>query len=384
MTANSRKTIGIYFPYFMGGGAEAVGLWMLEALKKHYDLTLFTFTPVNWTKLNLMYGTSLSSEQIQVKSVLPSFTNSLSNFFIANNPHVRQFSIHTTLRLLKNNSSNYDLMISGFNAADLGINGIQYIHWPKVLEGGKLAPTYNKISEFSQEQAQKNLSLVNSAVVACAAKDAYGVDSIIVYPPVVIAPRSETERAAEDIFICSGRLVKSKEPHKVINILQKVREKGYNIKLYITGGGGGFAERNYENMVRKMAKENAEWVTLYSNLSYEDYTNLLYRCKYGIHFKTEPFGIVIAEMLKAGCIPFVKSQGGQTEIVGQHNTELFFDSEEEAVAKIISVLENPELQNRLINLLKEQQNLFSSSRFSEEIIDLVEQYFLHKNSSTKI
>jgi glycosyltransferase involved in cell wall biosynthesis len=274
-------------------------------------------------------------------------------------------------------------MISGFNAADLGVNGIQYIHWPRVLEGGKLALTYNKISQFSQEQARQNFSLVNSAAVAQAAQESYGVESVIVYPPVVIESRSQQERSTEDIFICSGRLVKSKQPHKAINILQKVREKGYNVKLYITGGGGA-AEQNYENMVRKMVKANADWVTLYHNLSYVDYANLLYRCKYGIHFKQEPFGIVIAEMLKAGCIPFVKSQGGQTEIVGQHNTELFFDSEEEAVAKIISVLENPELQNNLINSLKEQQNLFSSSRFSEEIIALVEQYFLHKNPNIKI
>lgn len=37
------KRLAIYYPCFMGGGAEAVGLWILEALKNDYDLTLYTF-----------------------------------------------------------------------------------------------------------------------------------------------------------------------------------------------------------------------------------------------------------------------------------------------------------------------------------------------------
>jgi glycosyltransferase involved in cell wall biosynthesis len=170
-------------------------------------------------------------------------------------------------------------------------------------------------------------------------------------------------------------LVKSKQPHKSINILQKVREKGHDIKLYITGGGGGSAESSYETLVKKMVQENADWVTLYQNLSYSDYAKILYKCKYGIHLKREPFGISVAEMVRAGAIPFVKSQGGQTEIVGRQNTELFFENEEQASETILAVLESSELQEKLISSLQDQQNLFSTGHFCQEIVDLVAQYF---------
>lgn len=370
-----RKTIAIYFPYFMGGGAEAVGLWMLEALKKKYHLTLYTFADLHWEKLNDMYGTFLSSEQVQVKSILPSFALAIANFLIANNPHFRQLAIHSTLRVLKANSHDYDLVISGFNAADLGTTGIQYIHWVNVLEGGPLGPLYSKLSRFSLEQAKKNISLVNSSDVAAAVQRAYGIESEVIYPPVIIAPQTGEPEQKEDAFVCSGRLVKSKQPHQAIKIFKKLRQKGYDIKLYITGGGGGSTERKYTNTVRNMAKANADWVTLYENLSYADYTKLLYKCKYGIHIKTEPFGISVAEMVKAGAIPFVKSKGGQTEIVGTQNRELFFDNADEAVEKIIAVLENTALQKKLIQSLKEQQNIFSTGRFGQEIINIVDRYF---------
>ncbi|MFM6494965.1 MAG: glycosyltransferase family 1 protein, partial [Microcystis panniformis] len=59
-----KKTIGVYMPYFMGGGAESVALWILEALKEKYDLTLFTFYYPDWEKLNKLYETSLTPKEV--------------------------------------------------------------------------------------------------------------------------------------------------------------------------------------------------------------------------------------------------------------------------------------------------------------------------------
>lgn len=188
----------------------------------------------------------------------------------------------------------------------------------------------------------------------------------------------------EDAFICSGRLVKAKEPHKVIQILKKVREQGFDIKLHITGGGGGVYQWQYNRLIRKMVAENSSWITLYENLPYKDYIQVLAKCKYGIHFKKEPFGISIAEMVKAGAIPFVRSVGGQIEVVGQHNEELFFNNEEEAVDKIIAVLKNSTTQNKLIQSLTEQKTLFSTHKFMSEINDVVDSYFDKQLNTSKL
>ncbi|MFM6057174.1 MAG: glycosyltransferase family 1 protein, partial [Microcystis aeruginosa] len=65
------KKIAIYYPCFSGGGAEAVALWMMEALKDKYHLTLITFADLDWQRLNLMYGTTLNAQSIKVDSLLP-------------------------------------------------------------------------------------------------------------------------------------------------------------------------------------------------------------------------------------------------------------------------------------------------------------------------
>jgi glycosyltransferase involved in cell wall biosynthesis len=365
------KKIAIYYPYFMGGGAEAVGLWIIQALKDKYDLTLFTLGNIDLEKLNLMYGTSISNKDIKIKTILPKFITKICYFLMANSKDIRMAFFHLLIRFFKQHSQQYDLVLSGYNAMDMGQVGIQYIHWVQVLEGTRL---HRKISNFSEAQISKNLSIANSYCVADVVKKTYGVDSKIVYPPVVIDVPNIPWSEKEEAFICSGRIVKPKEPDRVIKILKLVRERGFDIKLHITGGGGGIYEWQYTNLIKKLVSENSSWITVHENLPYKEYIKILAKCKYGIHYKKEPFGISIAEMVKAGAIPFVRKEGGQVEIVGQSNEELFFNNEEEAVNKIVDVLSSFNKQSKLVQSLSEQQNLFSTQKFISEIREVVSTY----------
>ncbi|WP_413198658.1 glycosyltransferase [Nostoc piscinale] len=369
------KKIAIYYPYFMGGGAEAVGLWIIQALKDKYDLTLFTLGKVEIERLNLMYGTSILNDDIKIKNLLPEVITNFCYFMMANSKNIRMAFFHLLIRFFKQHSQEYDLVLSGYNAVDMGQVGIQYIHWVKVLEGTHF---HRKISNFSEAQISQNLSIANSYCVADVVKKTYGIDAKVVYPPVVIDVPNLPWHEKEDAFICSGRIVKAKEPHRVIKILKLVREQGFDIKLHITGGGGGIYEWQYTNLIKNLVSENSSWITVHENLPYKEYIQVLARCKYGIHFKKEPFGISIAEMVKAGAIPFVRSDGGQVEIVGQHNQELFFNTEAEAVEKIIDVLKNSDQQNKLIQSLTNQKNLFSTHRFMSEINENVTEYLEQK------
>lgn len=369
---SQKKTIALWYPAFMGGGAESVALWMLEALKEDYDVTLFTITQVDLNRLNSMYGTQLSGESIKVKSLSPQFATPLVHSAIANNGDLRMLGFHWLIRYLKSQQSHYDLAMSAYNAIDLGCQGIQYVHWVNVVEGNEF---YQKISEFSRESLKQNISIANSHFVAQRAKQEYGIESTVVYPPVVLESLDMSWEQKENAFICSGRLTKAKQPHKVIQILKRVRQKGFDVKLHLTGGGGGAYALKYRRFLQKMVDENADWVTLHENLKYKDYINVLYRCRYGIHYKLEPFGISIAEMLKAGLIPFVRSKGGQVEIVGEENQALFFDSLDEAEEKIINVLKEPQKQQQLLNVLDERKSLFSTEQFMSGVKAVVEGYF---------
>lgn len=368
----NRKKIAFYYPYFTGGGAEAVGLWMIQALMDKYDITLFTVGSINIEKLNSMYGTNISTENIQIHQLVPNYLTTTCYFLIANSQHFRHFFLHLLLREFKKHCHLYDLSMSGYNAIDMGRKGIQYIHWPRVFEEIKF---YHKLSNFSEESLRQNISLVNSEAIFKRVEKAYDIDAKVLFPPVVIPTQYIPWEEKEDSFICSGRIVKAKEPHRAVKILKRVREAGFDIKLHITGGGGGIYGWQYKRMIKKLVAENSSWITLHENRPYEEYATLLSKCKYGIHYKKEPFGISIAEMVKAGAIPFVRSIGGQVEIVGDRNQELLFNSEDEAVEKIIATLKDENQQKQLIASLEDRKYLFSTEKFISDIQGVVDTYF---------
>jgi glycosyltransferase involved in cell wall biosynthesis len=380
MKASKKKGIAVWQPYFRGGGAEAVALWILEALKQDYDVTLFTLVDVDFSLLNSMYNTQLDLDSVTINSQIPRYLDKFIFRIMDMNKIFRMAFVYWTIKHFKDNSQHYDLTLSAFNAVDLGRPSIQYIHWVNVVEKkSKKAKSWLKILmkwvDFSYENLEKNKSLVNSKCTAGHVKKCYGIDSEVVYPPVIATVETLPWSEREDVFLCSGRIVKSKQTHRVIKILKKVREKGIDVKLFITGGGSGNYGSSYFKEVKQLAEQNSEWVKIYENLTYSDYLKVASQCRYGIHLKPEPFGISVAEMVKADIIPFVRSQGGQIEIVGTENSELLFQDESEAIEKIIQVVKSPTLQKKLLESLNERKELFSTEKFTNDIRLAVSQYF---------
>ncbi|WP_017302418.1 glycosyltransferase [Nodosilinea nodulosa] len=372
MTHSPRQTIAVWQPYFLGGGAEAVALGVLVALADDYDVTLFTLIDVDLAHLNAMYGTNLSRDRLRVRAMLSPALTRLVHSLIANLPWVRLALIHWSIRRFKAISSRYDLAISTYNAVDLGRPGLQYIHWVNVVEqprqkAGPVMRLMLRLSRFSEANLKANRSLTNSFCTAEVVQQTYGIDAQVVYPPVTTAIAPVPWEQKETAFLCSGRVVVAKQTHRVIEILAAVRQRGFDVKLHITGGGGGTYGWGYERRVRQLAAANADWVTFHCDLPYADYLNVLARCRYGIHHKPEPFGISVAEMVNAGMIPFVYNRGGQIEIVNAANTDLIFDSAQDAVEKIVAVLENCDRQTTLLNALAQQKSLFSTKRFTQEV-----------------
>jgi glycosyltransferase involved in cell wall biosynthesis len=379
MATRSKQKILVWQPYFMGGGAEAVALWILEALRKDYDVTLITLSDISFPWLDSMYFTHLSKTNIKLETQLKKWMRLPAYFLISQNKIARMFFIYWSIRFLKRRSSHYDIVFSAFNALDMGVAGIQYLHWVNVLENRQKKKTvwqkaFVKWANFSYDKLGQNFSVANSKYTAQEVKKVYGLEAGVVYPPVTTTIQALPWQDKENAFLCSGRITRAKQTHRAISILKAVRSKGFDIKLYITGGGGGVYTQKYLREIRKLAQENSDWVSLYQNLPYKDYLQVLARCRYGIHYKPEPFGISIAEMLKADMIPFVRSKGGQVEIVGSENRDLLFENEAVGVEKIVRVLGDQDLQKEILNTLKQRQSLFSTQHFVEEIQSTVKQY----------
>jgi hypothetical protein len=105
-------------------------------------------------------------------------------------------------------------------------------------------------------------------------------------------------------------------------------------------------------------------------ISREALLRLVSKHKYGIHgMQYEHFGIAVAEMVKAGCIVFVPGGGGQVEIVDDER--LIYNSEREAIWKIITVLSDKNFQLSLLRRLASQAQLFSTEHFINQIRGIV-------------
>jgi glycosyltransferase involved in cell wall biosynthesis len=104
------------------------------------------------------------------------------------------------------------------------------------------------------------------------------------------------------------------------------------------------------------------------------------RQRYGMHaFKDEHFGMAVAEMLQAGCVPFVHNSGDPPEIVGR-DSRLVYDSAEEAAQKIMHVLGNPGVQDDLRQRLALRKDLYSVEAFVRAIRAEIERALNFKRS----
>src|SRR5262249_18388475 len=108
------------------GGGNGVAAWMLEALKREYEVTVLTWVPVDLQAINTFYGTALRASEFRFLRV-------------ATAPRLLLGAVPLPLALLRNSllmrrckriATDYDVFVTANNEADFGRPGIQYVHFP--------------------------------------------------------------------------------------------------------------------------------------------------------------------------------------------------------------------------------------------------------------
>ena len=199
-------------------------------------------------------------------------------------------------------------------------------------------------------------------------KDFFHTEPIVLYPPVPESPIVVPWEKKENGFIWVGRFTPEKKMEKVVKIIKKVREQGLNMNFHIIGVK---TDPAYFKLIKKYQKRYKHWIYIEKNKDEASKLELISKYRYGINGReNEPFGIAIAEVVKAGCILGVPKGGGQIEIV--NHEDLIFSSEKDAVAKIVNTLSNKKRQYELLEHLKEQTEKFAVDRFRKKVRELVE------------
>ena len=376
------------------GGKEAVFAWALQSVCSTYEVTVFTWNAsVNTAGCNRQYGSSLAQGDFRLKR--PGvMLRALCRLIVALDPDPASIQPAVLLmRLAKRISGGYDLAIACEMETDFGVPGLQYIHYPwlgafapaleafenlrgwrkvKGFLNGQLRP-WMWLGGFSLRRMRANRTLTNSDWTGRGVQAAYGLESATLHPPAPGVFSSVPWAERENGFLCIGRIHPSKRIDWVIEALEPLRAEIPGLRLHIVGKTGDQAEDlRYFRFLQQKVESRAGWITIYPDLSRRELEDLAARQRYGVHAMIdEHFGIAIAEMMRAGCIPFVHDSGGAPEIVS-HDPRLLYKSAEELRSRILRVVRAPEEQHALSAALRGSAERFSPKRFMEDFLKIVE------------
>lgn len=367
------------------GGAEAVCMNILNALASHYTVELITLTNPQRSELQSYYELSFSADSVftqgRIGPFLEQVTTRLSHIGGVGNLGVLDAALIN--RIARRRSSEYDLIISSMAEMYFKTPSIQYIHYPnfyrKVLNEGEagLYGIYEyicqKISKADNIPQDSTTYIANSEWTAKQFQQIYGERPRVVYPPV------DTEgfhpvpwHKREEGILVVGRIAADKRLIDILDTYKSLKQNRYDGILRIVGP---IHDEEYYRRVQEKA-ESIQDVFFQGAVSRSDLVSLMSTHRYAIHGKREEhFGMVVAEFIAAGMIPFVPDSGGQPEIVA-NDPMLLYNSWETLQAKMETVLMDYKLQQEIRGRLPDIKACFGAERFREEI-----QYIVKSDST---
>ena len=366
------------------GGSNGVAAWILQALAPIHRVTLLSWQPVSIEPVNRFFGTTLKPGDFDTIDVPASWRAALDRLPVP----AALIKLSLLMRRARDVGADYEVLFGVHNEMDFGRRGIQYIHYPTYFRPrpdvdlrwyhrprSALTLYYrvaDRIAGFSADRLKRNLTLVNSDWTGARVQRSLGITTHTLYPPVV-APAAGVpwdERRAG--FLVIGRISPEKEIERVMRILARVRREHADLTLTVIGTWDRHSRR-YQQQLLEQAAALGPWIEFKENLGRDDVRHLMATHRYGIHgMREEHFGMAPAELARAGCIVWVPRGGGQMEIVG-HEKALMYQSEDDAVEKIMRTLGDQTEQTRLRAVLRSAER-FSTEHFIAAVRSIVAEF----------
>lgn len=386
-----RLKVIIGHPLIGLGGSEACVMWLIEALKRDFDVTVATTGGWDLAALNSYYGTRVKEGDVKIRIAPVPFPLK----------HLSAAALRGACyqRFARKIASEYDVRISAYNPTDWGMRAVHFIadfNWNRKIREQLDPPSpgliyrdtivrrnYLQIAEAygrpsGRDLLRDDLVIANSQWSANLLKQLCNVEcAVVVYPPVwaefPIVSWAEKELA----FVMIGRIAPEKQIERAIEILGAVRRRGHAIRLHLCGE---IDKDLYGRRIAMLCHQHAEWIVPEGRVSGAKKVQILTHCKFGIQTRSaEPFGISVAEMVKAGAVVFAPNDGGQAEILQQ--PKLLFGSIDDAVDKIVSVLEDPRLESDLRTHLAQQAMQFNARGFVHEVRKFISDLLISDQAS---
>ncbi|WP_241432463.1 glycosyltransferase family 4 protein [Natrinema gari] len=368
------------------GGGELVCMNVLEALQEKHDVDLLTVSDPDFTDLNKYYATSVTNINIRLIDGLSAISHRLpkNRFGKLKMAFLESYIINNNL------GDKYDLLFSTYNELRVPCKSIQYIHFPYTDRNvhpnaddfsTSIYSAYDWVCDVVGPSLQGNKEnteyLSNSDWTGDKVDKALGVNSRTVYPPVDTSDFDPLDwESRENGFVTVGRISPEKNILRNINIISKLHKRNDDVHYHIIGPkmdrySSPFSESYCDKVMRKC--EKYEFIHHEGEVSRDRLIELISTHKYGLHgMDHEHFGIAVAELIAGGTIPFVPQGGGQQEVVG-HCDDVMYDSVDDAVQKIESILRSEEKQKSVQQKLPNIDENFGRSRFQYEIKQITDE-----------
>ena len=358
------------------GGASSVTAWVVQALCEDYDVRLATpDKAVRFESIDALYGTSLSQSQVTHHHLrLPVWVRPVPQ------GRLKSLRLAGSFRdpVLRNHVDG--LIFNTSNEMSFTGPAVNYIHCPirhaamvAELYGGRerwmrLANNraFTAISGYDERSFRRTMCVANGQWTASALHRHYGVMPRVIYPPITatVAPlQAFAERAPG--YVCVGRITPEKRTHEAIEVMDRLRDSGFDAHLHIVG------PMNHSKYMRRIGDlaNQRPYVMLHTDIPRAELLRIMAAHRFGLHMmRNEHFGMAVAEMTAAGLLVFAHRSAGPAEILGQHSP-LLFDNEQEAIEIASRIHADEGLQKEVLakGLTKSVRARFSPEHFMRSI-----------------
>jgi glycosyltransferase involved in cell wall biosynthesis len=370
------------------GGGNAVAAWMVHALAADHSVTTLTAAPWNAAATNRFYGTSIPEGRVR-SMVVPAPWRWFDRLPEHRLNRIRMCAVLRSARAI---AGEFDVLITADNYGAFAKPGIQYLHFPAALHPRprRLAPivtVYFTLCDWLMgipwDDAKKNATIANSQWTADGLRRLEGVPAAhVVYPPVVDPGGGLTWDERSNPFLCIGRFHGSKRIERAMTIVRRLRAGGLRgARLAIVGSA---VDSDYTSRLHRFAARDRGWIEFHQDLSRADLNRLMGACRFGVQaMEDEHFGMATAEMLRAGCLVFAHASGGSEEVL-DHDQRVLWRTEDDAVAKIRALIDDPAASDDVRRRMRQHARRFAPEQFVEEIRRIVGGYVSVRNESSAI
>lgn len=373
-----------------GGGAELYGARVLALLQRRFaHVALVHAGPaLDANDLNRRFGVALDGRRLSVVSAGPG-----ARLLAGLSGRLQLLKYALALRAARALAGHADLVVSTYGECPIeAARVLQCIHVPLFLDdrrslmhlgvtglsrGALLArQAYvglaRRVAGWDPEVVRRQATAANSWWTAGMMNAAYRMaHADCLYPGARVGiepgdPKDLPFARREDGFVVVGRLVPAKRIETAAAIVEGLRRRGRHVHLHVVGRAAG----RYRHTLRRHLWGRS-WVHLHEGLPRDQMEALVARHRYGLHaYRHEHFGIAPAELQRLGCLVFVHDSGGQREVIAA--PEQRYRSVGDAVARIERVMDDPDLQVRLLAQARDANRRLTVAAFEEGFLAAVD------------